>query len=73
MSASTSTAAKPNYWLSAVAIVLFAVVFLVPFAFIVLTAVKTQQDVGAAGLLLAGPVAALCRTCRTCCRPATTS
>ena len=44
MSASTSTAAKPNYWLSAVAIVVFAVVFLAPFAFIVLTAVKTQQD-----------------------------
>jgi raffinose/stachyose/melibiose transport system permease protein len=44
MSASTSTASKPNYWLSAVAIVVFAVVFLAPFAFIILTAVKTQQD-----------------------------
>ena len=35
---------KPNYWLSTLAIVLFAVVFLLPFAFIVLTAVKTQQE-----------------------------
>jgi raffinose/stachyose/melibiose transport system permease protein len=34
---------KPNYWLSALAITLFSVVFLLPFAFILLTAVKTQQ------------------------------
>jgi raffinose/stachyose/melibiose transport system permease protein len=44
MSTSTSTGTRPNYWLSAVAITLFAVVFLVPFAFILLTAVKTQQE-----------------------------
>ena len=41
---STTSAARPNYWLSATAIVVFAVVFLVPFAFILITAVKTQQD-----------------------------
>jgi raffinose/stachyose/melibiose transport system permease protein len=35
---------KPNYWLSAVALALFSVVFLVPFAFIALMAVKSQQD-----------------------------
>ena len=35
---------RPNYWLSALAIVAFAVVFLVPFAFILLTAAKGQQE-----------------------------
>lgn len=35
---------KPNYWLSALAITLFSVIFLVPFAFIALMAVKTQQE-----------------------------
>lgn len=39
-----STLRRPNYWLSGIAILLFAVVFLVPFAFILLTAAKTQQD-----------------------------
>jgi raffinose/stachyose/melibiose transport system permease protein len=39
-----SGAPKPNYWLSAAAIVVFSVVFLMPFAFIVLTAVKSQVD-----------------------------
>ena len=32
---------KPNYWLSGLAIALFSVVFLLPFAFILLMAVKT--------------------------------
>lgn len=35
---------KPNYWLSAFALLAFSVVFLFPFLFIVLTAVKNQQD-----------------------------
>jgi raffinose/stachyose/melibiose transport system permease protein len=35
---------KPNYLLSVLAIVLFSVVFLLPFAFVFLTAVKTQAD-----------------------------
>ena len=35
---------KPNYLLSGVALVLFTVVFLLPFAFVFLTAVKTQAD-----------------------------
>ena len=35
---------KPNYWLSALVIAVFSVVFLLPFAFIVLTAVKSQQE-----------------------------
>jgi len=35
---------RPNYWLSALAIGLFSLVFLLPFAFIFLTAVKTQQE-----------------------------
>ncbi|WP_214403125.1 carbohydrate ABC transporter permease [Pseudonocardia lacus] len=35
---------RPNYWLSAVAIVLFVVVFLVPFAFVVVTAVKSGPE-----------------------------
>ncbi|WP_430782761.1 carbohydrate ABC transporter permease [Actinoplanes sp. G11-F43] len=39
-----STRAKPNLPLSALAIVVFGVVFLLPFAFIVLTAGKTQQE-----------------------------
>ncbi|WP_306214323.1 carbohydrate ABC transporter permease [Actinoplanes sp. RD1] len=39
-----STRTRPRYGLSALAIALFAVVFLVPFAFILLTAAKTQQD-----------------------------
>lgn len=37
-------AARPNYLLSVVAVVLFAVVFLMPFAFIVLTAAKSQTE-----------------------------
>ena len=39
-----STKARPNYWLSGVAIAVFSVVFLLPFAFILLTALKSQQD-----------------------------
>ncbi|MEU8244032.1 carbohydrate ABC transporter permease [Actinoplanes missouriensis] len=39
-----STRIRPSYWLSALSIVLFAIVFLVPFAFILLTAAKTQQE-----------------------------
>ncbi|GGN10808.1 raffinose/stachyose/melibiose transport system permease protein [Actinoplanes campanulatus] len=39
-----NTRTRPNYWLSALAIVLFAVVFLIPFAFIVLTAAKSQTE-----------------------------
>ncbi|MEU4562886.1 carbohydrate ABC transporter permease [Actinoplanes sp. NPDC023936] len=39
-----STRTRPHYGLSALSIVLFAVVFLVPFAFILLTAAKTQQE-----------------------------
>ncbi|MBO3741940.1 carbohydrate ABC transporter permease [Actinoplanes flavus] len=39
-----TTRTRPNHWLSALAIVLFAVVFLVPFAFIVLTAAKSQTE-----------------------------
>ncbi|MEO3751145.1 carbohydrate ABC transporter permease [Streptomyces sp. B6B3] len=35
---------RPNYWLTALALLAFAVVFLVPFAFIVLTAAKGQQE-----------------------------
>ncbi len=35
---------KPNYPLSVVAIVLFTVVFLLPFVFIVLTAAKSQTE-----------------------------
>jgi len=35
---------RPNYWLSTLAILAFAIVFLIPFAFIVLTAVKGQQE-----------------------------
>ena len=35
---------RKNYWLSAVAVILSVVVFLVPFAFIVLTALKSQQQ-----------------------------
>lgn len=35
---------RPNYWLGTLAMLLFAVVFLVPFAFIFLTAVKDQQE-----------------------------
>ena len=40
----THETTKPNYWLSGLAIALFSVVFLLPFAFILLTAVKTQQE-----------------------------
>ena len=36
--------AKPNYWLSAIAIVVFSVVFLLPFVFIILTAAKSQTE-----------------------------
>jgi raffinose/stachyose/melibiose transport system permease protein len=36
--------ARPNYLVSALALVVFAVVFLFPFAFILVTAGKTQQD-----------------------------
>jgi raffinose/stachyose/melibiose transport system permease protein len=35
---------RPNYWLSIGAIVVSLVVFVVPFAFILLTALKTRQD-----------------------------
>lgn len=35
---------RPNYWLSAIAIIGFVVVFLVPFVFVVLTAVKPEQQ-----------------------------
>ncbi|MEV0717458.1 carbohydrate ABC transporter permease [Asanoa sp. NPDC050611] len=38
------TGRRRNYWLSGVAILLSIVVFLVPFAFIVLTAVKSRQQ-----------------------------
>jgi raffinose/stachyose/melibiose transport system permease protein len=44
---------RPNYWLSAVAVVGFVVVFLVPFVFVVLTAVKPEPQ--AALLDLAWP------------------
>ena len=44
MSNSTSTRSRPNYWLSAIALLGFSVVFLFPFAFILLTAAKSQQD-----------------------------
>ncbi|MGP4110624.1 carbohydrate ABC transporter permease [Streptomyces sp. 4N509B] len=35
---------RPNYWISGITALVFAVVFLVPFAFIVLTAFKGQQE-----------------------------
>ena len=35
-----------RYWLGTAAIVVFAVVFIVPFLFIVLTAMKDQQEAG---------------------------
>ncbi len=35
-----------RYWLGALAIIAFAVVFVVPFAFILVTALKTQQEAG---------------------------
>jgi raffinose/stachyose/melibiose transport system permease protein len=35
---------RPNYWLSIIAILVSLVVFVVPFAFTVLTALKTRQD-----------------------------
>lgn len=37
-------ATKPNYWLSGIAITIFSIVFLLPFVFIFLTAVKTQEE-----------------------------
>ena len=42
----TEVKAKPrkNIWLSVVTIVLFSIVFLVPFAFILLTASKTVNE-----------------------------
>lgn len=42
-----STRTKPNYPLSALAVLVFGVVFLLPFAFILLTAGKTQQEAAA--------------------------
>ena len=58
---------QPNYWLeSPSSIVAFAVVFLVPFVFILLTAAKTAARVGAARLLLADALAARRRTSKTC-------
>ena len=35
---------RPNYWLSIIAIVVSFVVFVIPFLFILLTALKTRQD-----------------------------
>jgi raffinose/stachyose/melibiose transport system permease protein len=35
---------RPNHWLSVAALAVFAAVFLVPFSFIVLTAVKTDRE-----------------------------
>jgi raffinose/stachyose/melibiose transport system permease protein len=35
---------RPNYWLSALATLAFAVVFIVPFAFVALTAFKGEQE-----------------------------
>ena len=35
---------RPNYWLSGIAIVVSFVVFVIPFLFILLTALKTRQD-----------------------------
>ena len=35
---------RPNYWLSALAIVASFVVFVIPFLFVLLTALKTRQD-----------------------------
>jgi raffinose/stachyose/melibiose transport system permease protein len=40
---------RPNYWLSVIAIVVSFVVFVVPFLFVVLTAVKNRQDAGDLG------------------------
>ncbi len=40
----TARKGRTNYWLTALALLAFAVVFLVPFAFIVLTAAKGQQE-----------------------------
>jgi raffinose/stachyose/melibiose transport system permease protein len=42
--ARTGRRRRANWWLSALAILTFSVVFLVPFAFIVLTAVKDRQQ-----------------------------
>ncbi|HWS37999.1 MAG TPA: carbohydrate ABC transporter permease [Actinoplanes sp.] len=42
-----STRTKPNYPLSTLAVLVFGVVFLLPFAFILLTAGKTQQEAAA--------------------------
>jgi raffinose/stachyose/melibiose transport system permease protein len=44
---------RPNYWLSGVAIVVFAVVFLVPFSYVVVTAAKSSRE--AALLTLSWP------------------
>jgi raffinose/stachyose/melibiose transport system permease protein len=40
---------RPNYWLSIIAIVVSFVVFVIPFLFVLLTAVKTRQDAGELG------------------------
>jgi raffinose/stachyose/melibiose transport system permease protein len=40
----TATRSAGRYWLGALAIVVFAVVFIIPFAFILVTALKTRQE-----------------------------
>ena len=68
-----STATKPNYWLSAVAIVALRGRLPGPVRLHRPDGGQDPAGVGAAGLLLADRVAASCRTSRTCSRPATTS